>query len=137
MNKENKYAFLLYTIISVGFVLAMVLISEARAESIVIKNKCAPYLNDDPAGWPCYNDSQGLDNPSRLARYKQIRRKARAQGVNFKGIVVVLNDATCNPNRCFYKFHAKGNRAYLPLMDCPQDFSEGIKVLKQADRASR
>jgi hypothetical protein len=126
---------LLYVFIAAGLVITMTLMSlEARAEKLIIKNKCAPYLNEDPAGWPCYDITQGLDNPKRLARYAQVKRKAKAQGVNFKGITVVLNDAACTPNRCTYKFHAKGNKAYLPLMDCWQDFTDGIRVLKQADR---
>lgn len=127
---------LLYIFISMGLVITMTLMSlEAKAENLVIKNKCAQFLTEaDPNFWPCYNESQGALPEYRLSMYKKIKRAARSRGYDLRKVTVVLNDPACNPNICRYKFHAKGRTAYLPIMEGCYDLNmkHGLLALRAA-----
>jgi hypothetical protein len=140
MTEENKYAFLLYVLISLGVVVTLTLISttKAEAESIVIKNKCAAFTDEAQVGfWDCWDESQGAFEAERLSEYKRIKRAAKSRGYDLRQLKkVVLNDPACTPNRCNYKFHGKQGVAYLPIMSgCGElNMTHGLRAIREAVR---
>lgn len=106
---------ILYIIIILSVLAFLIGIGQARAERLIIKNKCGEVLLTNPAGYDCYNKSQGSDNVERLSTWKALKKQAKRKGYRLPA-KVILTDPKCTRDRCDYKTYKQGNALYFSVM---------------------
>jgi hypothetical protein len=122
----------LYIIAAVLALLALFGISQAKAEQIVFKNKCGELSLSDPAGYDCYNKSQGADNAYRLAAWLDLKRIAKRKGIKIPRKVVLIDPQDFGGYVDFVSYK-KGSTFYFAAMQPCQHINRkyGLEALSK------
>jgi hypothetical protein len=123
---------LLYVLITLAVLGALLTIGEVKAEQIIIKNECSKWVYGDPAGWPCYNRTQGASEAYRLSAWEDLKKLAKRRGIKIPRKVVLI-DPEDYGSYVEFRSYKKGNTFYFAAMQPCQHINRkyGLEALRK------
>lgn len=123
-------------IVQIGLLIGICLVivlscQKARAQEVIIKNKCSKWVYGDPAGWPCYNRTQGIGDADRIAIWEVYSEQFKHRK-GFNKLKVYLVDPAHTPGEWNYRARVDGKKVYLAMSGCWWDRTQTRWALRRA-----
>lgn len=119
-----------YGVLGLLGIAIILLCTDANAQEVSIRNKCASIAESSPDYWKCYNATQSADNQHRLFMVEKLAKVAKKKRIKLPK-KIIMRDAICTRHECNYPTYLKGNKLYWAVSSScdEQHIEQAIEVL--------